>query len=191
MIERTFVMIKPDGVKRGLIGEVIKRFEQAGLKIVGLKMYRMDKEEADEFYPADDEWFESVGNKTLSSYNELGIDAKKELGTDNPKEIGKMIKQWLLDYVSSGPVILMVLEGNHAIKKVRDMIGSTIPIKAQPGTIRGDFSVDSADWANIGKRAIMNIVHASDSQERAEYEIKFWFKENELYNYKRLEEYLL
>lgn len=183
-------MIKPDGVKRGLIGEIIKRFEQAGLKIVGLKMYHMTKEEADRFYPSDDEWFVNVGNKTINSYKELGLSVKEEFGTEDPKEIGKVIKTWLTSFVSSGPVVLMVLEGNHAIRKVRSMIGSTIPINANPGTIRGDFSSDSADLANLQKRAIMNVVHASDSPKSAEYEINFWFDEKELYEYRKVDETL-
>lgn len=182
-IERTLIIVKPDGVKRGLIGEVISRFERAGLKVVALKMVWARREQIEGFYPSSVEWFRSVGNKTLSSYKEMGIDAKAELGTDDPVEIGRLVKKWLVDYMTETPIVLMVVEGNHAVEVARKIVGYTLPYKAEPGTIRGDFSVDSPDLANREKRAIRNIVHASDSIEEANREIRYWFREDEIYEY--------
>jgi nucleoside-diphosphate kinase len=134
-------------------------------------------------YPNTDEWFTSVGNKTLKSYREYGLNPLKDLGTDNPLEIGKIVKNWLLEYITSSPVVCMVIEGNRAIENVRRIVGNTIPTLANPGSIRGDFSTDSPDLANKQKRPIRNLVHASGDTKEAEHEIKLWFKENELHEY--------
>lgn len=184
MIERTLVIIKPDAVKRGLIGEVISRLERAGLKIVAAKMVWARREQMEGFYPSDEGWLRSVGNKTLNSYKEMGLDPKAELGTDDPVEIGRMVKRWLVDYMTETPILLLVVEGNHAVSVVRKLVGNTLPYKAEPGTIRGDFSVDSPDLANREKRSIRNLVHASDSPEEARREIAYWFREDEIYSYK-------
>lgn len=118
MIERTLVIVKPDAVKKGLIGgEVISRFERAGLRIIAMKMIRLSKEEAAKFYPSDENWLRSVGGKTLKSYSEIGKDPKIDLGTDDPVEIGKIIRGgWLADYLSMGPIVVMVLEGNRLLR---------------------------------------------------------------------------
>lgn len=179
MMERTLVIIKPDAVKRGLIGEIISRFERAGLRIVAMKMMKLTKDEAAKFYPSDENWFRSVGNKTLKSYAEIGKDPKADLGTDNPVEIGKIVRSWLADYLSMGPIVVMVLEGNRAVEVVRKIIGQTTPYSSPPGTIRGDYSVDSPELANLEKRALFNLVHASDSPKEAEREIAFFFKNKE------------
>jgi len=190
-MERTFVMIKPDGVKRGLIGEIIRRFERAGLKVVALKMVWPTKEQAMNFYPSDREWLINVAEKSLSIYRQLGIDPKRDFGTDNPVFIGSKIKEWLAEFLASGPCVAMVVEGNRAIYAVRKIIGSTRPFDASPGTIRGDFSTDSPELANLLKRPLRNLVHASDSPETADFEIKFWFKDEEIYNYKRVDEEII
>ncbi|MGC8583194.1 MAG: nucleoside-diphosphate kinase [Thermoproteus sp.] len=184
MIERTLVIIKPDAVKRGLIGEIISRLERAGLRIVAAKMVWASREQMAGFYPSDEAWLRNVGNKTLNSYREMGIDPKAELGTDDPVEIGKMVKGWLVDYMTEAPILLMVVEGNHAVSVVRKLVGNTLPYKAEPGTIRGDFSTDSPDLANRERRSIRNLVHASDSPEEARREIAYWFKESEIYSYR-------
>ncbi len=186
-MEKTFVMIKPDGVKRGLIGEVIARFERAGLKLVGLKMVHPTKEMVEKHYPSTEKWFTTVGEKTLSSYKEMGLDPKEHLGTDSALEIGKIVKGWLLDFISSSPVVCMVWEGNHAIQNVRRLVGNTLPIKANPGTIRGDFTCDSPDLANTKHRPIRNIVHASGDPEEAGHEISLWFTQKEIHDYQRVD----
>ncbi len=184
MIDRTFVIIKPDAIQRGITGDIITRFERVGLKVVGAKMIHVPEELANKHYPKDrEEFISGMGQKTLDSYKEQGIDAIKELGTDDPKEIGKQIQQWLVEFLMSSPVIALVLEGPHAIEVVRKICGFTLPAKADPGTIRGDYSFDSSAYANTAKRPIRNLVHASGNKEEADFEIALWFTEDELFDY--------
>ncbi|MGC1119869.1 MAG: nucleoside-diphosphate kinase [Candidatus Methanofastidiosia archaeon] len=190
-MERTFCMIKPDGVQRGLVGEIISRFERAGLKLVGLKMIHPTREMVKSHYPSTDSWFTIVGEKTLNSYAEFGLDPMKHLGTASALEIGKIVKGWLIDFISSCPVICMVWEGNHAIQNVRRLVGNTLPIHANPGTIRGDFACDSPDLANEKCRPIRNLIHASGDPEEARHEITLWFKEEELHTYQRADESIM
>ena len=144
-MERELVFIKPDGVKRGLIGEVIRRFERKGLKVVALKMLRLSREEAEKLYSP---------------------------------HMGKPFFKDLVEFVTSGPIVAMVLEGDKAIEVVRRMIGKTNPKEAELGTIRGDFAMD----------VMKNVVHASDSPESFEREVKILFKPEEIYEYKRADE---
>jgi nucleoside-diphosphate kinase len=116
------------------------------------------------------------------------MDAKQELGTDDPKEIGLMVRTWLMDYLTSGPVVAMVIEAPHAVEIVRKIVGFTIPLKAAPGTIRGDFSYDSAALGNLRKRPAKNMIHASGNKEEAEYEIPLWFTKEEIQSYRRNDE---
>jgi len=143
--ERTFVMVKPDGVQRGLVGEIINRFEKKGLKIVAMKLVSVSKELAEKHY---------------------GVHK------------GKPFFKPTVEYIISSPVIAMVLEGNNVINVVRTMMGKTNPQEALPGTIRGDFA------QFIGR----NIIHGSDVPETAEFEIKLWFKPEEIANYHRIDE---
>ena len=186
--ETTIVLVKPDCVKRGLIGEILERIESRGLKVIGLKMLQASEEHAHNHYPNSETWLRTVGEKTFDGYKELGKDAIKELGTDDPIAIGKMVANWNVDYLTSGPMIAMAIRGIHAIKMVRKIVGHTYPAKAEMGTIRGDFSVDSPTLANTGKRAVRNLVHASGDPEEATHELKHWFKAEELHDYKRAEE---
>lgn len=189
--ERTFVMVKPDGVKRGLVGEIIKRIEQRGLKVIACSIIRPTRKEIDAHYPKDIKWIARIGEKTMSTYLKYGIDAKKELGTDDHKKIGSMVREWIIDYMTSGPTVKMIVEGVHAIHMVRKLCGNTVPSNAELGSIRGDFSADSPTAANGGKRAIHNLIHASETPEEARHEITLWFKENEIHPYRRVEEELM
>ncbi len=184
-------MVKPDAVKRGLVGEVISRIERTGLKIVALKMVQARREQVERFYPSSKEWFESVGNKTKKAYGEAGLDVKRTFGTTDLEKIGRIIKGWVVDFITSGPVVPMVIEGNGAIKKVRDLVGYTDPYNASPGTIRGDLTMDSIALGNIMNRAAINIVHASGSESEAKNEISVWFKPEEILSYKRVDEDLI
>jgi nucleoside-diphosphate kinase len=186
--EKTLVLIKPDGVKRGLVGEVVSRIERRGLKIIALEMVWATKEQVDDHYPKNKEWITRIGEKTKGTYEKYGFDAKKEIGTEESEEIGKMVRGWLIDYLTSGPVVKMVIKGIHAIDMVRKLVGNTIPALAEMGTIRGDFSVDSPIAANKGKRGIRNLIHASETVEEAKHEIEFWFSPEEIHDYKRAEE---
>ncbi len=186
--ERTLVFLKPDGVQRGLVGEVVGRFERAGLKVVGMKMLWPDRLLLDRHYPKDEGFLKAIGGKTKEAFAGYGLDVKKEAGTDDALEIGRQVRGWLIDYVSSGPVVACVLEGIHAVSVVRKLVGDTLPYRAAPGTIRGDFSVDSPTVANLMKRPVRNLIHASGSVEEASMEIPLWFRKEELYDYPRADE---
>lgn len=186
--EKTFLLIKPDAVRRGLSGEIIKRVEDRGLKIIALEMVRATEEQIDGHYPKDKKWIKRLGKKTLKTYKNYDVDAEKELGTSDPMKIGKMVRQWNIEYLTEAPLIKMVIQGVHAIDMVRKLVGDTIPAFAEMGTIRGDFSVDSAVSANADRRAIHNIVHASETLKEAKHEIEYWFAPEEIHHYKRVED---
>lgn len=178
-------MLKPDGVKKGLIGEVIKRFEQRDLKIVALDMFQPTTEQIDNHYPKDSAWITRLGEKTLSTYEKYGYDAMADFGTTKAEEIGPEIRKWLIDYMTSAPLVKMVVEGTHAVDMVRKISGPTMPYQADMGTIRGDYSNDSPALANAEKRAVMNLMHASETPEEAEHEIEYWFGGATIHDYKR------
>lgn len=183
-MERTLVILKPDAVQRGIVGDIITRFEKVGLKIVGMKMVVPEDDRLTRHYPTTRrEFIEGMGHKTLNNYKELGIDAKDHFGHNDPYKIGLQVREWLVEFMKSGPVIAMVLEGPHAVETVRKIRGFTLPSAAQPGTITGDYSFDSSALANSAKRTIRNLVHASGDQEEAEYEIGIWFEADELHDY--------
>jgi len=183
-MERTLVILKPDAVQRGIVGDVITRFERVGLKLVGAKMISASKDLLDTHYPADrKEFVEGMGKKTLDNYKEMGMDAKKQFGTTDPAVIGEKIRKWQVEFMQSGPVLAMVWEGPHAIEVVRKITGFTLPQKAAPGTIRGDHSFDSSYLGNVEERPIKNLVHASGDPEEAAFEVGLWFSESELFDY--------
>jgi len=186
--ERSLVILKPDAVARGLVGEIIGRFERAGLKIVAMKVLHPTPEMAAGHYSGPDEWISGMGQKTLDSFEQFGMDVNEVLGTEEPFAIGSMVHNWLVAYVSSGPVVAMVLEGVHAITAIRRMIGFTIPARAEPGTIRGDYSIDSNTLSSLEKRSTKNLVHASGNLEEAAMEIAYWFSPEEIVSYKRTDE---
>lgn len=186
-LERSFIMIKPDGVERGLVGEIIKRFEQRGLKIIALKMVKPSIEHIDLHYPKDELWIERLGEKGFNVFAEYGIDPVEHMGTADKKEAGRQVRQWLVEYVADAPVVAMIIEGIHAIDMARKIVGPTLPSKAEIGTIRGDYSVDSPAAANLSGRAIKNLIHASENKSEAEKEIGHWFAQEELFDYERAE----
>lgn len=186
--EQTYLMIKPDGVMRGLVGEIIRRVEQRGLKVVGLVMEMPTREKIDGHYPKDDAWIERLGGKTIDTYQKFNYDLEGDLGTTDAKKIGQMVRDWLLESMSSGPIVKMVIQGLHAVDAVRKMVGATIPYKAELGSIRGDYSVDSPALANKEHRAVFNLVHASETPEEATHEIAYWFSKKDIHAYKRTED---
>lgn len=183
--ERTFVMVKPDAVQRGLIGDIVNRIEKRGLKIIALKMEWASREKIDGHYPKDKKWITRLGEKTAFTYEKYGYDLEKELGTTDLNKIGQMVRGWLLDFMSKGPVVKMVVEGVHAVDMVRKICGATLPNMADMGTIRGDYSVDSPALANFEKRAIYNLIHASETPEEATHEIEYWFEKKDVHSYDR------
>jgi len=168
-------MIKPDGVKRKLIGKIIERIENAGLEITDIKMLQFTREMAEQFYVFPESWYEKVGNKLIKIFEEKGLDIEQVYKTRDPIEIGKKVREALIEYILSGKVVAIRIKGDKAIEKVRTLIGDTDPLKALPGTIRGDFSSDSIEVANLEGRAVYNVVHASDSEENAKRELKIVF----------------
>ncbi len=178
MAESTLVILKPDAVSRGLTGEIIARLERVGLRVDAIRVSRGETEMIDNHYPRDDKWLSIVGGKTLEDYERLGLSATEKLGTDNAVEIGQMVRRWLSDFMSSGPIVPMIVTGNRTIETVRKIVGSTLPVAAAPGTIRGDFSSDSADAANAESRPVKNLIHASGDPEEAAREIKLWFPDH-------------
>lgn len=183
-IQRTLIICKHDAVARGLMGEIIQRFERVGLKLVAMEFIAATEDMGNRHYPNSEEWLSKVGNRTLDEYKTKGIDPIKRLGTDDAIEIGKLIKQWNVDYLSVGPVLAMVWEGPEAVNIGRKLIGETVPLKAAPGTIRGDFSWDNADLANDQLRPFYNLTHGSGDPEEAKEEIELWFEGVEVLDYK-------
>lgn len=182
--QRTFCMIKPDGVMRGLIGEIVHRIEKAGLKVVAMKMLVPNEDLIKKHYPSSDEkWIARLGNKSKSSLDDLPLNAKETFGTDDETKLGQAVLHSLIEYMQSGPVVAMVVEGIQAIDMVRKLAGATLPFKAEMGTIRGDFSVDSPVVANVERRSIHNLIHASENAGEAEHEINLWFKGETICDY--------
>lgn len=175
MYEKTLVIIKPDAYQRRLTGEILARFERAGLKVEQIRVSQGENETIDDHYPRDEAWLAAVGSKTLADYEMLGVSAQGRLGTVNPVDIGRTVRGWLITFMQSAPIVPMVLSGNRAVETVRKLVGSTLPVGAAPGTVRGDFSTDSADLANDELRSVRNLIHASGDSEEAEREIKLWF----------------
>lgn len=175
-MERTLVILKPDAVQRGLVGEIINRFERPGLKIVGMKMLIPDKVLLEKHYP--DKLAPIIGNKTKKDWNAYGVEH-----TESADEIGKIILDATREFMGSGPVIALVLEGGHAVEVTRKLVGSTGPKDSLPGTIRGDFAHLSLGMASTKRKGAANLIHASGDMEEAEEEIKLWFKPEEIFDY--------
>ncbi len=186
--EKTFVLIKPDGVRKGLIGEIVKRFEQRDLKVVAMEMFQATRKEIDSHYPKADAWVRRLGEKTLSTYEKNGLsikDVQKDFGTTDLLKVGKVVRGWLVDFMISAPMVRMVVQGVHAVPMVRKIVGATMPASAEMGTIRGDYSADSALSANLERRSVYNLIHASETAEEAAHEIKHWFGKHPIHKYKR------
>jgi len=186
MIQKSLVLLKPDAVQRGIAGEILHLFERAGLKIVGAKLLEADERVVKKHYQKDEEWHKKVGELNLKDCDEYGLSSMDTFGTVDAVEIGRIVNGWLYDMFKIGPVFAFVLEGPKAVKKIRELIGPTYPDTAPPGTIRGDFGLDSAFSSMKRKRAVLNLIHASGTPGEAEDEIKMWFSEGELLKYKRV-----
>ena len=184
--ERTFVIIKPDGVQRSLIGNIISRFEKTGLKFIGFKFFVPTEDQCWTHYNKDDDWFLEKGANIVKDRKEAGMLVEKSV-----IEYGKDIVEQLVTFMTSGPVLAMVLEGNEAVGIVKKLVGATEPLSSDVGTIRGDFTVDSYNRAGIDGRAVRNLIHCSDCPEEAEREIKIWFNEEELIEYRLIGEQIL
>lgn len=174
-LEKTLVLIKPEAIERALVGKIISRFERAGLYLEEMKILKPAREIIEKHYPDDPDWVKNVGNKTIDTYKKYNLNLKKDLGTEDPLKIGKIIRKWLMKHLALSPVVAIILSGNHAVEVSRKMVGGTIPLFAELGSIRGDFSIDSPDCSTPEKRVLYNLVHASESAEEARREINLWF----------------
>jgi len=185
--ERTLVLIKPDGVQRSLIGEIIRRYEQTGLKLAALKFFIPGEDLIREHYSSHEGWLESVGTKSIAAYEKKGLKAPYE----DPIKCGEIVLERLVKYLSSGPVVVMVWEGNQAVGVIRKITGGTEPLTSDVGTIRGDLTIDSYDLADTDDRAVRNLIHASGSPQEAAKEIPIWFGEEEIIKYNVIQEKIL
>jgi len=185
--ERTLIIIKPDGIQRSLVGEIIKRYEQIGLKLIGMKMFVPAEDLVEKHYLLDPDWKRAVGQKAIDSYIKKG----EEPPSKDPVEVGDRVVAGLKKYLTSGPVIAMVWQGAHVVEVVRKVTGGTEPRSSDVGTIRGDYVLDSYQMADSDSRAIRNLIHASGSSEEAENEITLWFSEDELVKYNIVQEKIL
>lgn len=187
--ERTLVIIKPDGVQRSLIGEIIKRYERTGLKLLALKMIIPGEEMATKHYyeVGGDEWLETVGKKARAAYEKRGLKSPYKTNMEN----GQAVLKSNAKYLSSGPVAVMIWQGNMAVEIVRKITGSTEPLSSDVGTIRGDLTLDSYAMADTDQRSVRNLIHASGSVEEAEKEIKIWFGEEEILKYRLVQDAIL
>jgi nucleoside-diphosphate kinase len=185
--ERTLVIIKPDGVQRSLVGEIVKRYERVGLKLVAIKMMVSTAEQIEKHYTLDPTWRQRNGEKSIKGYKDKGLTPP----TEDPLEMSAMTLEKLKKYLSSGPVIPMIWQGLHAVEIIRKLTGGTEPLTSDVGTIRGDFVLDSYKISDDDNRAVRNIIHASGSVEEAEMEIKHWFSENEILSYRLIQESIL
>lgn len=185
--DRTLVVIKPDGVQRTLIGEILKRYERVGLKLVGIKMLVPTVEFIEKHYTLNPDWRRITGEKRIKAAKEAGETPPSE----DPLEVTRIVLEKLKKYMTSGPVVAMVWKGAHAVEVVRKVTGGTEPKTSDIGTIRGDFVLDSYLMADNDNRSVRNLVHASGTKEEAEMEIKHWFRDEELYDYRLVQEQIL
>ncbi len=176
--ERSLVIIKPDAVARHLVGEVLTRFERKGLKIAALKLVWPSDELAGEHYVVTEEWLESSGQRTYDGYVDRGIEPPME-----PRDLALNTRRKLMETLTAGPVVVMVLEGAHVIEVVRKLRGTTNPLQAEVGTLGFDYSLESYEVSDAGDWAVKNIIHGSDSPENAQREIALWFKPEEIVDY--------
>lgn len=185
--EKTLVIIKPDGLQRTLVGEILRRYERTGFKLVALKMLVPTADHVEAHYTLDPKWKENVGKKSIESYEKKGLTPP----STDPIEVGNQVVAALRNYMTSGPVIAMVWQGAHVVEVIRKITGGTEPRSSDVGTIRGDFVLDSYVMADTDKRAIRNLIHASGSVEEATNEIAHWFKPEDLVNYRLVQEQIL
>lgn len=185
--EKTLVLIKPDGIQRSLIGEIVQRYERSGLKLVGLKMLVPSSDLVEQHYSLDPSWKKSVGEKAIGSYEKRGIEPPSR----DPIEVGDRVLQGLKKYLTCGPVIAMVWQGAHAVEVIRKMTGGTEPRSSDVGTIRGDFVIDSYQMADTDGRAVRNLIHASGSTDEASQEIPLWFGTGDVLSYRLVQEQII
>jgi nucleoside-diphosphate kinase len=186
MIEQTLILLKPDALQRGLVGEIISRFERTGLKLVAMKMVTSTYNQAKKHYEFDNDWFMMVGKRQKKDFEEKGI-----VVTKSELELGQDVQEQLLTYLTMSPIMALVIEGHNAVAQIRKIVGKTSPYDAVPGTIRGDYCLDTYALADNSNRSVQNLIHASGNIEEAKKEIYVWFNKDEIHSWKKLDEVLL
>ena len=184
--EKTLVIVKPDGVQRSLVGDIIARIERTGLKIIAMKMLLASEDTLWKHYDKDDTWFIEKGAIAIESRKSQGLEVNKEA-----IEYGKDILRGNISFMTSGPVIALIVQGNQSVGVVKKLVGGTEPLTSDVGTIRGDYTVDTYSLANSSSRAVRNLVHCSDKVSEAEREIALWFNESEIVKYNLANERIL
>jgi nucleoside-diphosphate kinase len=184
--ERTLVILKPDAVQRGLVGDLLKRFENTGLKLVAMKMIVPKEEIVWKHYNKDDAWFQSKGEKLVENLKAAGRPVEKEAIEYGREIIGALVK-----FMTASPVVPMVWEGNQSVAIIKKIVGGTEPATSIVGTIRGDYTLDSYEIANLDDRAVRNLVHCTDEPTESEREISLWFSPEEVINYRLIAEQML
>ena len=184
-MERTLIILKPDAVKRGLIGKVIETFENVGLKLMAGKMLKPSADVIKNHYPGTPAWIKEMGEKTLASFKQSGDDVMKTFKTKDPEKLGQFIYERLIKYWMEGPIFVMVWQGPNAVTVARKLRGHTIPSLAVPGTLLAQYSFDSSPLSASLDRVVKTFIHASGSTDEAEREIKYWFKDEKFTDYER------
>ena len=165
MIQQTLIIIKPDGVEKGLTDEIIRRYEAVGLKVIKRKDMMAPMHIIEKHYPMDPDYLRSIGEKTIAAGQKV----------KSAEDQGRNVVNWLRKFITSGPIVVLLLEGENAVAMARNVTGFTDPATAKKGTIRGDLGTDNILDANREERPVYNLIHASGSEEEAEKEIKLWF----------------
>lgn len=184
--ERTLVILKPDAIQRSLMGEILGRIERSGLKLAALKFVVPTEKQCVDHYHKDDAWFLEKGTRIVADRKKQGLSVDKK-----PIEYGKEIVQGLVKFLTSGPVLTLIVEGNGSVTIIKKLVGSTEPMTSDVGTIRGDFTLDSYELSSVDNRAVRNLVHCSDKPQEAEREIKIWFTNKDVIKYRLVSEQIL
>ena len=184
-MERTLIILKPDAVKRGLVGKTIETFENVGLKLMAAKMLKPSADVIKHHYPGTPEWIKEMGEKTLASFKQSGNNVGETFKTEDPNKLGQFVYERLIKYWMEGPIIVMIWQGPNAVSVARKLRGHTIPALAEPGTLHAEFSFDSSFLSASLDRVVKTFIHASGSVDEAEREIKYWFKDMKFKDYER------
>jgi nucleoside-diphosphate kinase len=179
-VERTLILAKQDAIHRGLVGEIIRRFEQKGMRLAGMKLVIATEKILEQHYANDEAMLTQTGERTIETWKKQGKET-----SETALEIGQRIRQWNIDALQDKPVVALVFEGFHAVEVGRKIVGHTEPRQALPGTIRGDFSAESYGLADAKQRTLINLVHASGKAHEAEREIETWFVKQDIVDYSK------
>ncbi|MFA4954067.1 MAG: nucleoside-diphosphate kinase [Patescibacteria group bacterium] len=186
-MEQTLILVKPDGVERGLTGDILARLQRAGLKLLAIKMVKPTAEQCDRHYALTEDWMRGVYDKAKAKMESLG----QAFPYPDHQAYGKMIKDGLVEFLVSAPVVAAILEGEQAVAQTRKIVGATEPASSAPGTIRGDFSIDTYALSNAQNRPLRNLIHASGTAEEAKTEIALWFKPEEILSVRSINDPIL